>query len=466
MSARQAQGPGRAGGQAGSARRRLPTLGRLLCALLLAALLAACGETAKVTDQKECDKYLDSGDWDLAITSCGAIGTDEGTSKTAQAHMGHAGLTILDLMGKLQNSNLRGLELIVNVLTVDVASAPYDDLDQATTLILSIPATARSNTDNFNLALASDVLLASLFKSALGITVDSATGAMTIPGITDAGLSNLSASSPISAIQTAFANIYSATYYKSTPLAWDSGSATAPDLAKISKYVRANKAGSDALGLSTNPDLSNLDFATLIDNGQCGYGTGTTTPDPTQVAQRFPRRLNTSDSSAVFLADEQNYVIGTGKEWGASFLLPSALLNPDNFKVDCNGDGVASLGEFGACMASGKTAISTLALGQTNNLVLALTTTAGGAGGLCGGAACTSWPLLIIDGNPVTDESSTNGTQTRVELSQVLSAAYPIDNAADPGSATFDASLGVPCTAGDGWVNAREYDYYLRTFGQ
>jgi hypothetical protein len=78
----------------------------------------------------------------------------------------------------------------------------------------------------------------------------------------------------------------------------------------------------------------------------------------------------------------------------------------------------------------------------------------------CGGA-CTNWPLPASDGNPVTDDYLTDGTAARTQLAAVLHQLYPVDN-----DDTSPSSSGLHCEAGDGWVHAREFDYYLRNFGQ
>ncbi|MEE8555537.1 MAG: hypothetical protein V3T00_06725, partial [bacterium] len=78
------------------------------------------------------------------------------------------------------------------------------------------------------------------------------------------------------------------------------------------------------------------------------------------------------------------------------------------------------------------------------------------------GAACTNWPLTSADGNSATDEytGATPGN-AKADLAGVLHQLYPVDNTdASPGTS------GLHCVAGDGWVHAREYDFYLRSFGQ
>ena len=95
----------------------------------------------------------------------------------------------------------------------------------------------------------------------------------------------------------------------------------------------------------------------------------------------------------------------------------------------------------------------------------------GNATQLCGGAACAHWPLLQITGfnssdgdNLGSDDSTANGAAAKTELAQVLDTAFPIDNTVTTGmTGSYPA---YACAAGDDLVHYREYDYYLRSFGQ
>jgi hypothetical protein len=79
----------------------------------------------------------------------------------------------------------------------------------------------------------------------------------------------------------------------------------------------------------------------------------------------------------------------------------------------------------------------------------------------CAASASSGWPVTSADGDVLTDEFAAEGTANMTHLAGVLHQLYPVDNS-DPNPATS----GLHCQAGDGWVHAREYDYYLRAFGQ
>ena len=425
---------------------------------------------------------MDDALWDEAIAIC-PTDTDEGKSLSGQARLGRAGVSFLDLLDGLSSSTLDGEALIFSLFDIGVNNPDFTDVEGAVNLFLSISTDAdtgasnRTDSDNFNLTIATDVLLISLLKVHLAISIDSATGAFSVPGVTDTGIDTVSTTSAATDIQTVFKNIYTnnstgtGSYYTTTPLLWDVSSANT-DLSRISTYVAANAAGAGALGdggLSGDPaleSLSALDFSVKIDNGKCGYSSGTTIDADTVVFQ-FPRRLNTSDSTAVYFADELQYVNGSTLEWQGSFPLPSALVNPDFFDVECGGNATAALGEFGTCMTTNTTAISGSA-GAALTIDPTLTTTdvnvtGATTGSICGGGICTVWPLLEIDNNAGTDESGANGTTAKDELSQVLDTAWPIDNTVTSPTGTNPA---YACGAGDGLVHYREYDAYLRTLGQ
>ena len=84
-----------------------------------------------------------------------------------------------------------------------------------------------------------------------------------------------------------------------------------------------------------------------------------------------------------------------------------------------------------------------------------------GSPALCAASATAGWPVTSGDGNPVTDEFAAEGAANKTHLAEVLHQLYPIDNAA-----AGPSTNGLHCKKGDGWVHAREYDYYLRTLGQ
>ena len=448
----------------------------LIAVLLAGVILAGCDGDTKVDEQGKCDEQLNEGNWDKAIEICGAIDTDEGHSKTAQAYMGRAGLGLLGFIEKISDTTLEGLALILSVFTL--TAAEFSDADKAITELLLI--NAPSDTDYFNLTLTSDIILASLLKSGLGITVDATTGDITIPGITDTDLASLSSTSSVGEIQTVLDDIYAGTYYQTTPLIYDDADADVLDLLKVSTYVQANQKGTKGFPLES---LSSLDFASQIDNGTCGLATGDTASgagtaaEGTAVAVNFVRRLNTSQTDAIYLAEDLLFVlldssgsVDSTLEWGGSFALPSALLNPDHFLVECGGDGTAALDEFTVCMTAGATdlggSVTSLLFPASLSVDPTLTTTADGTGTICGGANCSFWPLFSIDGDPSTNDATTgtNADDAKIALAQVFHTAYPVDNSiTDSTDAAYDASL--LCAAGDGWVHAREYDIYLRTFG-
>ena len=74
---------------------------------------------------------------------------------------------------------------------------------------------------------------------------------------------------------------------------------------------------------------------------------------------------------------------------------------------------------------------------------------------------CGNWPILNANGNVLTDEYGAQGDDAKTDLAGVLHQLYPVDNT-DP----LPGTSGRHCVAGYGWVHAREYDFYLRSFGQ
>ncbi|MBU3918057.1 hypothetical protein KKA14_21215 [bacterium] len=63
------------------------------------------GLTDSVSMLEECKIKLDEREWDDAITACEAAGGDEGYHRAAQAYMGKAGLTLLNLIETLSNTS-------------------------------------------------------------------------------------------------------------------------------------------------------------------------------------------------------------------------------------------------------------------------------------------------------------------------------------------------------------------------
>jgi hypothetical protein len=434
-------------------RIRRPIVAALLAISM--SLLGGCDDEPKVTDEDRCDEGLDEGDWDQAIKYCKQIESDSGYSRTAQAYMGRAGISLLSLIEKLGETELEGLALVLGAFTV--TPVQFLDVEKAIEYLLRIESL--SETDSFNLIVASDVAIATVLQDSLGIEVDADTGELTISGITDAGLDTVDTSDP-AAVQDALNAVYGATYYSTSPPVWDHpGSGVVDDLLSISSYIQANALGTAAVDLG---ELSSLDFATAIDSGQCGLSAGasqSSSADASEVAQFFPRRLNTSDPTSVQLADDLHYVlldasgaVDDTREWQGSFILPSRLLNPDFVGVECGqAPAGVQLGEFSLCMAAGETEVADITSVTESDLTTAIT---------CGGS-CTTWPVLPDDDNAATDEQPANGATAMTELAAVLHQLYPVDNDdADP------ESSGLHCAAGDGWVHAREFDYYLRTFGQ
>ncbi len=464
---------------------RSPGFGvRLLLLALAFMLLAACSETAEPDPLAACDDFLTEGLWDEAIdpdTGCPDDG-GQGTSFLAQAHMGRAGISLLGLLDGLEGTTLQGEALILNVFTLAVGSAQYQDAETAVSLMLTI--VEPTTTDNFNLIIASDVLLMSLFKARLAVTVDAATGII-VPGVTDTGIETLSDTSTTEDIQTILDNIYtnnilgSGSYYTTVPLVWEDSTADV-DLSRITDFVAANKAGADGLGLTTDPDLASLAplaFFSNIDNGTCGLSSGQTASgadnasDGPLVALNFPRRLNTSDDLAdnaltpqiepELLTDDLNFVLhtngvaDTGKEWGGAFLLPSALVNPDFVQTNCS-DGTTFTagddGDFTDCM-TGEKFVAAFAV-QTDETVPVP---------ICALGACTHWPVLGIDGDVTTDDATTSATAAATaELARVLHQLAPIKNSVTAPTGELPA---YACAAADGIVHYREYDAYLRNFG-
>ena len=467
--------------------------------LAFAVVFSACAEDVPENSIATCRDLLDNLDWNATVTACEnavttASATDADTAKSlaAQARMGRAGVSLLDLLDKLQNSTVSGLALILDAFTVTVGTAAFSDVDAAINHLLGI--TAPTETDSFNLTVASDVILTTLLKAHLAISVNATTGALTIPGITNANLGTLTDPTNFIAVQGVFQTLYTSagSYYRTTPLVW-SDTAANIDLSRVSTYVRANRIGAAGIGLGTDAalaSLASLNFSTSIDNGRCGYGAGTTTVSGATVARDFPRQLNTSEATAAFyLADDLYYTmlslgppvaVDAAKEWAGSFILPSALLNPDHYQIDCGGptlDGTAATSEFSICMGAGGTVIDgyaqSLLPAPTQLVTRSLSRFPGNATQLCGGAACNHWPLLqitgpgIVAGDNLTSDDSLSGTNAvdaRTELAQVMDTAFPIDNTVTTGiTGTHPA---YACAAGDDLAHYREYDFYLRSLGQ
>lgn len=431
----------------------------LLALLLSAALiLGACSDTADKDSQAACDALLDDANWDSAITTCGAIDTDEGRSKTMQAYMGRAGITLIDLFGSL-DSNLDGLALMLSVFTVERGSAEYDDIISAITISDTI--TAPTDSDYFNIVVATDVIITTLLVDELNMSLDTA-GAVVIPGVTDSGLETLTSTSTTTEVQDIFEAIYTTvgSYYQTTPPVWDDTDADITDLVLISQFVSAGVTAAVALDLDTS--LPELNMGSDLDNGVCGLDTTVTasgadnTTDGPLVALSFPRRMNTSHSTGIYLLDDLYFTYGdlsagtadATKEWGGAFLLPSRLVNPSHFGVACF-DTVA-LNHFADC-----TAAATLNAGISQITLSDLTTDI-----TCGAGSCSNFPLLNIDGDPTSDDTTTEGDTAKTELAEVLHQLWPVDN-----DDTDPDTTGLHCIAGDGLVHPREYDYYLRSFG-
>ena len=426
--------------------------------LLFLALLGGCDDEPKVTTEDECDNALDDGDWDKAIETCGAIENDSGYSRTAQAYMGRAGIGLLGLIDRLGNTQLEGLALILGTFTVTPVQSL--DVDLAIEYLLKIENI--SPTDSFNLIVSSDVAIANLLADSLGISVDADTGFIVIPGITDSGIENLTGSTDPADIQTVMDAVYGGTYYSTDPPDWNDSNASALDLKKISSYIEANALGTSVVDLG---DLGSLDFATSFDNGVCALKSGESASgvafgaEGTQVAQYFPRRLNTSSSDAAYLVDDLYFVlldingsVDPDREWDGNFVIPSRLLNPDFIGVECGQSPAGpQLGEFSLCVDAG----NLLNTGITSLTESDLTTP------IDCGSSCTGWPLLSGDGSILTDEWSAEGSAAKSNLARVLHQLYPVDND-DP----TPSNSGLHCVAGDGYIHAREFDYYLRTFGQ
>jgi hypothetical protein len=466
-------------------RHLLPGAGRVLRHLgwaLLLTFLVACSESSQKTTIDDCrdllDGAVDQAGWDAAIAGCPDDG-GTGTSLLSQAHMGRAGISLLDLLDGLEGTTLQGEALIFDVFTLTVGSTEYADAVTAVQLMGTI--TEPSTTDFFNITIASDVLLMSLFKARLAVSVDATTGALVVPGVTDTGIENLTTASATSQIQTVFNNIYtnnalgSGSYYTTSPLVWEDAAADV-DLSRISDFVAANQLGSEGLGLTTDPDLADLAQLALhprIDNGTCGLSTGQTASgadnaaDGPLVARNFPRRLNTSDDlddnldvpqvEPEHLTEDLSFVLLTlgvadaAKEWAGEFKLASSLLNPDFVQVECDGDTTPATGEFSTCM-TGEKLVATFSA-RTDEATPT---------DICALGACTHWPLLGIDGDVTTDETSAaNLTAAKTELARVFHILAPIDNSV---TAPTGSRPAYACAADDGLVHYREYDAYLRNF--
>ena len=429
---------------------RVFTWGMLLLALL------ACSEFDGPTDIDRCKDFLDDALWDEAIAIC-PTDTDEGKSLSGQARLGRAGVSFLDLLKGLSSSTLEGEALIFDLFGIDIIleADRFAFVEDAVNLFLAISTDAdtgvsnRTDSDNFNLTIATDVLLISLLKAHLQIAIDTTTGAFVVPGVTDTGIDTISSASAATDIQTVFTNIYtrSGSYYTTPPLLWDKPSNNT-DLSRISAYVAANAAGAGALGdggLSGDPDLASLaplDFSVKIDNGKCGT-------TETDAVLQFPRRLNTSHGTAVYLADELQFVDGASQEWQGTFPLPSALVNPDHFQIDCGGG--PGFNNFTGCMGT------PVLLGAFINSC----TEPDGVTALACGTG-NDFPVLAVDGVAGADAAAV-GTAAKTKLKAVLDAAWAIDGAVTAPTGEFPA---YACGAGDGLVHYREYDAYLRTLGQ
>ena len=461
--------------------------------LAFAVVFSACAEDVPENSIRTCRDLLDNLDWNATVTACEnavttASTTDADTAKSlaAQARMGRAGVSLLDLLDKLQNSTVSGLALILDAFTVTVGTAAFTDVDAAINHLLGI--TAPTETDSFNLTVASDVILTTLLKAHLAISVNATTGALTIPGITNANLETLTNPTDFSAIQGVFRTLYetAGSYYSTTPLVWSDTAATI-DLTRVSTYVRANRIGAAGIGLGTDAalaSLASLNFSTSIDNGQCALSTGQTlsgadnAADGPLVALRFPRRLNTSDDVndnpfgiepellaedltftllSVSVGPPPTFALDSTKEWGGGFTLPSALLNPDFVQIDCGSGFTANdNSDFTSCMTLPNDEKFIANFGaQTDEATPTV---------ICAASACTHWPVLGVDGNLATDDSSGGATAAKTELARVLHLLFPIDNTVTTGmTGTHPA---YACAAGDDLVHYREYDFYLRNFGQ
>ena len=433
---------------------------KALLALLVATalLVVACSDSVVVDKQADCDQLLDEANWDKAITTCGAIATDEGRSKTMQAYMGRAGITLVALFSKL-DSNLSGLALMLSAFTVVRDSAEYLDIREAITISDTI--TVPTDSDYFNIVIATDVIITSLLVDALNMSLD-ASGLVVIPGVTDTGLETLSSASTTSEVQTIFEAIYTTvgSYYQTTPPIWDDADTTITDLLFISQFVSAGGTAAQTLGLDVS--LPALDMGSDLDNGVCGLAVDATASgvdnaaDGPFVALNFPRRMNTSytvSPEGQYLLDDMFFTYGdlsagtadATKEWGGTFLLPSRLVNPSHFGVACGGS--VALNNFATCTSS-PTLNSSFTSITLDDLTTAIT---------CGGGTCTNFPLLNIDGDPTTDDSVAEGDTAMSDLAEVLHQLWPVDN-----NDTSPDTTGLHCIAGDGRVHPREYDYYLR----
>ncbi|OGH00232.1 MAG: hypothetical protein A2600_07085 [Candidatus Lambdaproteobacteria bacterium RIFOXYD1_FULL_56_27] len=105
---------------------RQPLLALLLFVLLLG--LGGCKDTAPTHAAallETCKLALDRQKWDDAVTACAKITTDEGYHLTAQAYMGRAGVSLLDILSGLSGGS-----------------------GSVTGLFSSVPATAAATTDS------------------------------------------------------------------------------------------------------------------------------------------------------------------------------------------------------------------------------------------------------------------------------------------------------------------------------
>ena len=136
---------------------------------ILLLVLVACSEFGTPSDIAQCRDFMDDALWDEAIAIC-PTDTDEGKSLSGQARLGRAGVSFLDLLDGLSSSTLDGEALIFSLFDIGVNNPDFTDVEGAVNLFLSISTDAdtgasnRTDSDNFNLTIATDVLLISLLK--------------------------------------------------------------------------------------------------------------------------------------------------------------------------------------------------------------------------------------------------------------------------------------------------------------
>jgi len=431
-------------------------------AVLAVALLLGCAESAEQTDLAACRAALDDERWSEALARCEALGTAEGSGLAATAALGRAGVTIPPLLSAFQDTALAGVPLVLYTYDVTTGTLAYSDVEHAIDLVQGLAAPQPG--DWMTLLVASGVQIAALLRQTLSIAVDAGTRAVTIPGLTD--LPSLPAAPTTADYQAVLEAAYAGAYYRDPPPEWGDPDDNPPSLARISRYVAANVAAAEALALAGR-GLAALAAGAGLDAGACALDADGLT-DGALAAAAFPRRLNTS--AADYFHDALHYTlldaagaVDATKEWSGAFRLPSALLNPERVLIECDGDGTATLGEFGTCMDDPTVAdpgiLAPTAVAPANTLDPALTALADGTPLLCGDpAGCATWPLLPIDGDPATDESGVNGAQALSDLAAVLDALAPVNNAD-----TAPDTSGLHCLAGDGRVHAREYDAFVRS---